>query len=86
MALSIRNPLAERLARDVARETGETITQAVIGALEERLTRLSGRRTVVDLEREIMRIGMRCGSLPDLDRRHADEILSYGDEKVPEGS
>jgi hypothetical protein len=49
MALSIRNKEAERLAREVAREAGETITQAIRRSLEERLLRLSGRRAAGDL-------------------------------------
>ena len=43
MALSIKNRKAEVLAAEVARETGETRTDAVIHALEERLARLRGR-------------------------------------------
>ena len=40
MALSIRNPRAEQLAREVAAESGETLTQAIIQALDEHLQRL----------------------------------------------
>ncbi|MBW1980509.1 MAG: type II toxin-antitoxin system VapB family antitoxin, partial [Deltaproteobacteria bacterium] len=40
MALSIRNPRAEQLAREVAAMSGENLTQAIIRALEERLERL----------------------------------------------
>jgi antitoxin VapB len=36
MALSIKDPEADRLARAVARETGETLTGAVIQSLRER--------------------------------------------------
>jgi hypothetical protein len=39
MALSIKDPEAEQLARNLARQTGETTTQAVIVALRERLAR-----------------------------------------------
>ena len=77
MAISISNSRAERLAREVARESGENLTQAIIHALEERLQRLRGRRTVKDLEEEIMTISKRCSSLPDLDSRTPDEILGY---------
>ncbi len=83
MALSIRNQEAERLAREVAAETGESITQAVIVALRERLERLNGRRTATDLEREIMRIADRCAALPDQDRRSPDEILGYDSSGAP---
>jgi hypothetical protein len=34
MVLSIRNPQAEKLAREVAAESGESITQTIIQALE----------------------------------------------------
>ncbi len=37
MALSIRNERAEKLAREMAMESGENLTQAVIRSLEERL-------------------------------------------------
>ncbi len=77
MALSIRNPKAEQLAREVAAETGETLTQAVIRALEERLQRLKGRRRPADLVEEILRISRRCSSLPDMDKRSPEEILGY---------
>jgi len=83
MALSIKNSDAERLAREVARETGETITQAILRSLEERLMRLSGRRIAGDLTREILRIGARCAALPDLDTRSADEILGYDSDGAP---
>ncbi|MFP6744902.1 MAG: type II toxin-antitoxin system VapB family antitoxin, partial [Alphaproteobacteria bacterium] len=35
MALNIKNPEVDRLARDLAARTGETITQAVIASLSE---------------------------------------------------
>jgi len=78
MALSIRNKDTERLAREVAREAGESITEAIQKALEERLLRLSGRRVVTDLASEILRIGVRCAALPDQDTRSPEEILGYG--------
>jgi antitoxin VapB len=39
MALSIKTVEADRLARDLTRLTGETITEAVTEALRERLAR-----------------------------------------------
>jgi antitoxin VapB len=75
--LSIRNDETERLAREVASETGETLTQAIRTSLEERLMRLSGRRVSGNLSQEIQRIGSRCAALPDLDTRSPEEILGY---------
>ena len=80
MALSIKNGHAERLAREVARETGETITQAILTSLEERLLRLRGRRVAGDLVQEILSIGSRCAALSDLETRSPDEILGYGED------
>jgi len=39
MPLSIKDPEADRLAREVAQKMGETIAQAVINSLRERLAR-----------------------------------------------
>jgi antitoxin VapB len=39
MALSLKNPETERLAKELARTTGESITLAVTIALRERLER-----------------------------------------------
>lgn len=83
MALSIRNQHAEQLARDVANAAGESITQAIIHALEDRLTRIRGRRTAPDSLEEILTISRRCKSLPDQDQRTPDEILGYDDAGTP---
>jgi antitoxin VapB len=77
MALNIKNRRAEELASQVARETGETMTQAVIRALEERLERLQGRKAMPDVVERIQDIAKRCQALPDLDPRNPDEILGY---------
>ena len=83
MALSIRNPHAEKLAREVAAQTGENLTQAIVRALEERLERLRGRRAAEDVAADIMSIAKRCRALPDLDPRSPDEILGYDEDGVP---
>jgi len=83
MALSIRNPKAEQLAREVAAQSGETMTAAIIHALEERLQRLTGMRVAPDLVAEIQEVSRRCRALPDLDERTGDQILGYDDAGVP---
>ena len=45
MALSIKDPETDRLARALAEATDESITEAIRRALEERLTRVAPRRT-----------------------------------------
>ena len=83
MPLSIRNPRAEQLAREVAAESGESLTQAVIHALEEQLQRMRGRRGAADLFDEIMEVSRRCQALPDQDARSAEEILGYDKDGAP---
>ena len=58
MPLSIKDPEADHLARTVASETGETITQAVISSLRERLERIQHEgNDVEDLVEEVLAIG-----------------------------
>jgi antitoxin VapB len=80
MAISIKNNRAEKLARQVSAETGESLTEAVIHSLEERLERLKGRRSTPDLAETLMAISRRSSALPDFDTRNAEEILGYDDK------
>ena len=82
MALNIKHPEADRLARELAARTGETITQAVLNALRERLKR-EGAKSPLSLKDEIMEISRRCAALSDLDRRSADEIIGYDEHGLP---
>jgi len=66
MALSIKTDEADRLARDLARLTGETMTEAVTVALRERLARERVRRqTESDLPKRIAAFSRRV-------RKHYD--------------
>lgn len=82
MALSIKDPEADRLARELADRTGETLTQAVVTALRDRLHRVK-RRGGRRLAEELRIIGERCAALPVLDARPADEIIGYDDRGLP---
>jgi antitoxin VapB len=77
MALNIKNPEVELLARQVASQAEESLTDAVRHSLEERLERLKGKRSAPDLLEQLMAISRRCSALEDLDSRAADEILGY---------
>jgi len=83
MALSLKDPEVDRLAREVAARTGETLTAAVTVALKERLARLKGTRRRRPLRDDLREIGRRCAALPTLDDRPADEILGYDDRGLP---
>lgn len=47
MALSIKNPEAEELVRQLTAETGEPVTGAIIVALRERLDRIQHRSSEI---------------------------------------
>lgn len=84
MALSIKHPEADRLARELAKSTGEGITEAVINALRERLARQQKRRRQGRaLSEELRAIGERVAAMPVIDPRSADEILDYDERGLP---
>jgi antitoxin VapB len=84
MALSLKDPEADRLAREIAERTGETLTGAIVVALRERLARLrtrpSRKQALVD---ELREIGRRCSALPVLDDSSEDEILGFYADGLP---
>jgi antitoxin VapB len=72
MALNIKDPLTEQRAREVAKQTGESLTKAVRVALQERLRRLpSDKQAQRQRMEEILR---RVDALPRVDDRTEDEI------------
>jgi len=83
MGLNIKDEETDRLAREVARLAGETITEAVRRSLADRVEALRAMRRDASLVDDLMAIGRRCAALPVLDRRSADEILGYDDDGVP---
>ncbi len=83
MALSIKNDETERLARQVARETGESLTEAIQKALQERWGRLKTRRPSHVLAGQIDDLLRRVDALPTLDSRPEDEILGYDEHGMP---
>jgi antitoxin VapB len=83
VALSIKDPEADRLARALAAATGESLTEAVTEALRERLDKVRRRRVGPSLADELNEIALRCAELPDLDTRTPDEIIGYDDHGLP---
>ena len=83
MALSIKHPEADRLARELAATTGESLTEAVLASLRERLARRRGRLRTPRLRDELRAIRKRCAALPVLDERSADDILGYDEHGIP---
>ncbi|HUP73976.1 MAG TPA: type II toxin-antitoxin system VapB family antitoxin [Acidimicrobiales bacterium] len=79
MALSIKSAKADRLARDLAALTGESITDAVVASLEARLDAERRRRR----DRDLADIVERFRLLPELDARDPDDIIGYDDHGLP---
>lgn len=89
MALNIKNDAVERLAREIARMTGESKTEAIRKALDERKRRLKGpsvadrrKRVVRFLERELWPTipKKHLGRRPT--RAEEDAILGFGPDGV----
>jgi antitoxin VapB len=83
MALNIKDDRTDLLAREVAKQTGESLTEAIRVSLEERLQRLSGRRRASSRMEKLHEILARVDSLPRLDHRSEDEILGYDERGLP---
>ncbi|HEX4980306.1 MAG TPA: type II toxin-antitoxin system VapB family antitoxin [Ilumatobacteraceae bacterium] len=81
MALSIKSDEADRLARELAAVTGESITVAVTEAIRMRLA--TQRRARRGLARRLMAISEASSRLPRLDDRTDDEILGYDEDGLP---
>lgn len=82
MALNIKDPEADRLARQLAARTGETITEAVVKALRERLRRESAI-AAIGLKDELMAISRRAAALKRRTGRSAEEVLGYDERGLP---
>lgn len=83
MALNIKDPKTDQLARELAAATGETLTTAISTALRERLERLRPIPPTARLADQLDEIGLRCARLPVIDDRSADEILGYDEHGLP---
>jgi antitoxin VapB len=83
MALRIQHPEAGRLARELSALTGESLTEAVVNALRERLIRQRGKFRSPRVRDELRAIRERCPRYPVLDHRSPDEILGYDEHGLP---
>jgi len=82
MALNIKDPEADQLARRLATLTGESITVAVKTAVRERIEREERERGKASVD-ELMAIAKRIAEAPNLDDRTDDEILGYDERGLP---
>jgi antitoxin VapB len=81
MSLNIKDPEAHRLAQQIARATGETMTRVVTEALRERLSRLERRSARASVE-ELLAIAERAAS--HVKRPYVDHAeLLYDERGLP---
>jgi len=83
MSLNIKNEETHRLAQELAKLTGESMTAAVTEAVRERLERLRQNRRKNIAER-LMKIAKECGPLwkePFRSMDHGD--LLYDEKGLP---
>lgn len=78
--LYIKNPAAHRLAEQVARQMGVTLTEAVIRALENQVRQTPKKAWN---QEKIDAILAEFDALPVLDPRTPDEILGYDEFGLP---
>jgi antitoxin VapB len=83
MPLSIKNDATERLARQVASATGESLTEAIHKALEGRWQQLKAQHRSRILHGQLEDLLQRVDAMPTLDSRPADEILGYDQHGMP---
>lgn len=83
MVLSIKDPEADRLARQLAELTGESLTDAVKQALNDRIA-LETRRRGETLDRgRLDDIVRRLAALPTVDDRTPEELIGYDAVGLP---
>lgn len=89
MALTIENPEIDRLARELAAKTGESVENAVLRALREQMARQPKFEPTKfptndgSVIRAFEELRQRFEKLPVLDDRSADEILGYDESGLP---
>jgi len=80
MAVIIKDREADRLIRQLAERTGESITDAVKKAVAERLEKTPlSHGEIAERKRRINALLAKVDAIPIVDNRSADEILGYNE-------
>ena len=84
MPLNIKNEETHDLARQLAAQTGESLSRAVHHALEEKLQRMALAKNPGGLRARVEEIVKRAAARPILDHRTPDEIIGYDENGLPQ--
>lgn len=84
MTLNIKNPEAHKLATEIAKQTGETLTEVVTQALRERLARVKSHKPDQKLMDDMAKIAHDIASRlpPEVKALDIDELL-YDEMGLP---
>ncbi|MFB9661991.1 type II toxin-antitoxin system VapB family antitoxin [Glycomyces mayteni] len=83
MALSIKSPAADQLARELVAATGESLTEAVETAIRERLERQTQGARSRRIRHRLDALRAELRQAPVVDDRAPDEILGYDENGLP---
>ena len=83
MSLNIIDPETHALAKRLASLTGESLTQAVKRAIQERLAQVEKSRRSIRLADELDHIALHCAGLLRRDRQSAEQIIGYDERGLP---
>ena len=83
MAINIKDPATDALARELSAHTGESITQAIRIAMDERLARLRRQAAAPSRGANLQRFIDRGRARPTLDDGSAEAILGYDENGLP---
>ncbi len=82
MPINIKDPVTDAKVRELSALTGESITEAVRIAIEQRLQRES-RRQRAGVADQLLAIAASLAKRPRLSTESADTVLDYDDAGLP---
>jgi antitoxin VapB len=80
MAVLIKDAEADHLIRRLAERTGQSLTEAVRVAVEEKLQRTPlSENEIAQRQRRIAKLIAEADAMPTVDHRTPDEIIGYNE-------
>lgn len=80
MAILIKDPETDRLVRELAGRTGETLTETVKQAVAEKLRRAPlSEEKIAERRSKLKELLAKFDAMPTVDNRTPDEIIGYNE-------
>ena len=81
MTILIKDSETDKLVRELADRTGQSLTNAVKIAVVEQLKRLPlSKEEIASRKEKVARILAKLDAMPTVDHRTADEIIGYNEQ------